>query len=81
MSTSRSQELWHHGETGEAYIVELEDDRVISANGPLTEDQLSDEARAYKQVAEARTPAYTEEAADLDRRRDEFERERLEPPG
>ncbi|MDQ3866662.1 MAG: hypothetical protein M3304_07510 [Actinomycetota bacterium] len=78
---SRARELWRHRETGEAWLVETEADRVVNASGPLTPDQLADEALAYKQAAQGRSPGFTEEAADLDRRRGEFDRERLEPPG
>ncbi len=81
MSVSRARELWRHRETGEAWLVETEGDRVVSASGPLTRDQLEEEALAYKHAAQGRAPAFTEEAADLDRRRGEFDRERLEPPG
>jgi hypothetical protein len=80
MSTSRAREVWRHRETGEIYLVELEDDRVLSSNGPVTEDQVREEALAYKHAAQGRTPAFSSEAAELDRRRDEFHRERLQPP-
>jgi hypothetical protein len=78
--SSRAQELWHHRETGETYIVETEGERVVATSGPLDEDERSDAARAYKQAAQARTPGYGDDAADFERRRDEFERERLEAP-
>ncbi len=78
MSTSRARELWRHRETGEAYLVEVEDGRVLAANGPLAEDELRDEALAYKHAAQARSPAFTPEAADLDRRREEFDRRPLD---
>jgi hypothetical protein len=78
MSTSRTREVWRHRETGEVYLVELEGDRVLSSNGPLTEDQLRDDALAYKHAAQGRTPAFAPEAAEIDRRRNEFDRERLE---
>ncbi len=77
---SRARELWRNRETGEAYLVELEGDRVVSAEGPLSEDQLGDDALAYKHAAHGRSPAFSEDAADLDRRRDEFEHERVEAP-
>ncbi|MBA2536280.1 MAG: hypothetical protein H0V20_02455 [Actinobacteria bacterium] len=81
MSNRRSLELWHHRETGELYIVEVDDDRVLAVNGPVTEDQIREDALAYKQAAQGRTPAYDEQTADVERRRAEFDRERLEPPG
>jgi len=77
MSTSRAREIWRHRETGEAYLVELEGDRVVSANGPVGEDELRDEALAYKHAAQGRSPAFTPEAAALDGRRGEFDREPL----
>jgi hypothetical protein len=80
MSTSRVREIWRHRERGDAYLVELESDRVVSAEGPLTEDQLGEDALAWKQAAEGRAAAFTPEAADLDGRRNEFERERAEAP-
>jgi hypothetical protein len=76
VSVDRVRELWRHRETGEAWLVELEGDRVVAASGPLTADQLGEDALAYKQAAEGRAPAFTEEAARLDGRRDEFDRER-----
>ena len=78
--SSRGQELWHHRATGETYLVETEGERVIAASGPLDEDERSDAARAYKQAAQGRAPGYSDEAADFERRRDEFERERLKAP-
>jgi hypothetical protein len=81
MSTSRSRELWRHRKSGALYIVDLEDDRVLSASGPITEDQVHEDALAYKQAAQGRTPAYDEQTVDVERRRAEFDREPLEPPG
>ena len=81
MSANRSRELWRHRETNELYIVEVEGDRVLAANGPVTEDQVGEEALAYKQAAQGRTPAYDEQTADVERRRSEFDREPLEAPG
>jgi hypothetical protein len=81
MSTSRVREIWRHRKRGDAYLVELEDDRVVSAEGPLTEGELGDDALAWKQASQGRTPAFTPEAAGLERRRDEFDRERVEAPG
>jgi hypothetical protein len=80
MSTSRVREIWRHREEGDAYLVELEGGRVVNAEGPLTEDQLGERALAWKQAAAGRVPAFTAEAADLDRRREEFQRERVEAP-
>ncbi len=78
MSTSRARELWRHRETGERWLVELEDDRVVSASGPLAGDELGEDALAFKEAAHGRTPAYDSGTADLARRRAEFERERVE---
>jgi hypothetical protein len=80
MSTSRVREIWRHRERGDAYLVELEGDRVVSADGPLAEDQLGERALAWKQAAAGRGPAFTPEAAELDGRRHEFDRERVEAP-
>ena len=60
--------------------MEIEDDRVVAASGPVTEDQVQEDALAYKQAAQGRTPAYDEQTADVDRRRVEFDREPLEAP-
>ena len=78
MSTSRAREIWRHRATGDAYLAELEDGRVVAASGPLGEDELRDEALAYKHAAQGRSPAFTPEAADLDRRREEFDRRPLD---
>ncbi len=80
MSTSRAREIWRERETGAAYLVELEDGRVVSANGPLGEDELRDEALAYKHAAQGRSPGFTTEAAELERRREDFDREPLPGP-
>ena len=81
MSTSRARELWRHRETGETYLVEVEDGRVLAANGPLAEDELRGEALAYKHAAQARSPAFTPGATDIDRRREEFDRRPLDADG
>lgn len=80
MSTSRAREIWRHRERRDAFLVELEGDRVVSAEGPLGEDELGERALAWKQAAAGRTPAFTAAAAELESRRDEFERERVEAP-
>ena len=80
MSTSRTREIWRHRKTGEAYLVEIEEERVVSASGPLTEEQVREDALAWKQAAAGRAPAFTPEAAALDGRRDEYDRERVETP-
>ncbi|MBD0290387.1 MAG: hypothetical protein ICV74_03950 [Thermoleophilia bacterium] len=78
MSTSRARELWRHRASGEAYLVDLEEGRVASADGPLAPDELTPESLAMRRASQGRGQAYTMEAAELDRRRDEFDRERLE---
>ena len=78
MTGERARELWRRREGGEAYLVEVEDDRVLSAEGPLAEDELSRESLALRRASQGRSPAFTPEAVDLDRRRDEFDRQRLE---
>ena len=79
MSTSRSREIWRHRD-GDAYLVELEDDRVLAATGPVGEDELGAAATAWKDASLGRSPAFSPEAADLERRRNEFTREPLERP-
>jgi hypothetical protein len=78
MATNRIRELWRHRDDRQAYLVELEDDRVVAADGPLAESELTEKALALRRAAQGRSPSFTAEAAELDRRRDEFERERLE---
>jgi hypothetical protein len=77
MATGRTRELWRHRENEERFIVELEGDRVVAAHGPLTEHEVEEARLAFAHAAHGRTPAYTGEAGELDRRRDEFQRERL----
>lgn len=77
MATGRTRELWRHRENDERFIVELEGDWVVAAHGPLAEHEVEDARLAFAHAAHGRTPAYTGEAADLDRRRDEFQRERV----
>ena len=78
MSTRRTREVWRHRETGEAYLVDVEDDRVVTAEGPLADDELSADSLAMRRAAQGRSPAFTQEATDLDGRKDEFDRERLD---
>jgi hypothetical protein len=80
VATSRGREIWRHRESGDAYLVELEDDRVLAANGPVAEDELEEAAIAWKDASLGRSPGYTAEAADLERRRDEFAPEPLDRP-
>ena len=80
MSTRRARELWRHRETGERYLVEVEEGRVISAHGPLSDEQLSDANLAFAQIGHGRMPAFTEQASELERRRDEFESEAVDAP-
>lgn len=78
MTGERVRELWRSRDGGEAYLVELEDDRVLSAEGPLAEDELSRESLALRRASQGRQPAFTPESVELDRRREEFDRQRLE---
>lgn len=75
MADERVREIWRHRESGERWIVELEQDRVVAAHGPLADDDDDPEAIAMKTAAHGRSPAFSEEAARLERSRDEFERE------
>ena len=79
MSTSRSRELWRDRSTGAAFVVELEGDRVLAAEGPIDPARLDETGRAWTAPASGRSPAFSGLAADLDRRRNEFEREVLGP--
>lgn len=74
MSTNRSRELWRDRSSGEAFVVELEEDRVLAAHGPVEPEELDGAVRAWMEASQGRTPAFTELATDLERRRDEFER-------
>ena len=78
MTGDRSRELWRHRESGDAYLVELEEGKVVSGDGPLAEDELTRESLAMRRASQGRSPAFTEEAAELERRRNEFDRQRLE---
>jgi hypothetical protein len=76
-ATARTRELWRHRANEEHFIVELEEARVVAAHGPLKEHEVEDARVAFAHAAHGRTPAYTGEAAELERRRDEFQREEL----
>ncbi|MBA2616089.1 MAG: hypothetical protein H0U90_10025 [Actinobacteria bacterium] len=78
MIGDHTRELWRHRETGEAFLVELEDGRVLSGDGPLSADELTREALALRRGAQGRSPAFTEDATSLEGRRAEFQRERLQ---
>ena len=74
MASGRVREIWRHRASGEVYLVEVEDERVLSSHGPVTEDEVSEESLEYKQVGHGRTPAFTAEAAEMDARQDEYDR-------
>ncbi|MBD0291787.1 MAG: hypothetical protein ICV74_11070 [Thermoleophilia bacterium] len=78
MPTSRARELWRHRTSGDAYLVDVEEGRVASADGPLAPEELTAESLAMRRAAQGRGQAYTPEAVELERRRDEFDREPLE---
>jgi hypothetical protein len=62
----------------EQCIVELEEARVGAAHGPLAEHEVEEARLAFAHTAQGRDPpAYTGEAAELELRRDEFQREEL----
>jgi hypothetical protein len=77
VSTNRTRELWRDRASGETFVVELEADRVLSAQGPVDPGRLSDVDAIATEAAAGRTPAFTERASDLEQRRDEFERRPL----
>ena len=64
MTGDRVRELWRHRDSGETYLVELEDGRVLSGDGPLAEDELTREALTLRRAAQGRMPAFTPEAAE-----------------
>jgi len=74
VSTRRQRELWRHGESGETFAVEVEDGRVLAAEGPVDPDEVDRLDRIWAQPAIGRTPAFTKLAAELQRRSDDFER-------
>lgn len=78
MSTSRAREIWRNRASGEAYLVEVEGERVVSAEGPLAEDELTRDSLSMRRAAQGRSPGYTEESVELERSREDFERERLD---
>jgi hypothetical protein len=77
MSTNRRRELWRDRSTGDAFVVELEEDRVLAADGPVDPSDLDEVGTAWTSPTDGRAAAFTGLATDLDRRRDEFEREPL----
>jgi hypothetical protein len=79
MSTNRARELWRDRSTGDAFLVEVEDGRVLAADGPVDPARFDAVGRAWLSPSEGRLPAFTGLATDLDRRRDEFERRPLPP--
>jgi hypothetical protein len=80
VASDRGRELWRDRRTGEAYLVETDGDRVVAATGPVSGEHLDHERVAFEQAAEGRSPGFTPQAAELERRRDEFDREPLAPP-
>lgn len=77
MSTNRTRELWRNRSTGEAFVVELEEDRVLAAEGPVDPNDLDVVQRIWTAPSQGRTPAFGGLATDLERRRREFERRPL----
>ena len=74
MADERLRELWRHRESGELYLVELQDERVVSAHGPLGEDEAGAESLAWRTASHGRSAAFSPEATRLEERRDEYER-------
>jgi hypothetical protein len=79
VSTNRTRELWTDRERGGAYLVELEDDRVLAAQGPIDPSHLDEIGRAWTAPTDGRAAAFTSLAAELERRRHVFERRPLPP--
>jgi hypothetical protein len=59
VSTNRTRELWTDRERSGAYVVELEDDRVLAAQGPIDPSRLDDIGRAWTAPTDGRAPAFT----------------------
>jgi hypothetical protein len=77
VSTSRTRELWRDRASGESFVVEIEDDRVLAAHGPVDPASLADLGQAWSAPTDGRAAAFTSLAADLERRRSDFERRPL----
>ncbi len=74
MPIDRTRELWRDPANGETFAVELEGDRVISALGPLDKDSGTGVESSWTAPSRGREAGFTELAADLARRREDFER-------
>jgi len=77
VSTNRTRELWQDRASGESFVVEVEGDRVLAADGPVDPDRLTEVWRAWIAPTDGRAAAFTSLATDLERRRPEFERRPL----
>jgi hypothetical protein len=74
VSTTRTRELWIDRSSGDAFVVELEWEHVVAAEGPVDPKELDPVQLAWSAPSEGRGQAFTELAADLDRRRGDFAR-------
>jgi hypothetical protein len=77
VSTTRTRELWIDRLSGDAFVVELERERVVAAEGPVDPEDLDPVQLVWTAPSEGRLPAFTELAADLDHRRGDFARRPL----
>jgi hypothetical protein len=77
VSTSRRRELWEDRSSGETFVVELEGDRVLAAEGPVDPKDLDRVHAIWTEASHGRMPAFSGLATDLDRRREEFDRRPL----
>jgi hypothetical protein len=77
VSTNRTRELWTDRKRGRVYMVELEDDRILAAQGPIDPSHLDEIGRVWTAPTDGRAAAFTRLAGELERRRDEFERRPL----
>ena len=68
------RELWVDRASGDAFVVELENDRVVAAEGPVDPEDLDPIQQAWTAPSRGRAPALTGLATDLHRRRDAFAR-------
>ena len=74
MSISRMRELWIDRSSGDAFFVEVEGERVLSAEGPVDPGELDPVHLVWSAASQGRGQSFTELAADLGRRRKDFAR-------
>jgi hypothetical protein len=73
------RELWIDRSSGDAFVVELENERVVAAEGPVDPKDLDPIQQAWTVPSQGRGPAPTGLATDLERRRNAFARRPVPP--